>query len=77
VLSRSVIRASFSIVGSALPYSAIGCASSFVDDAVVVVVVDAPVVVVVDPPVVVVVVEVPLDDAGQVRELQSVSVGVP
>jgi hypothetical protein len=39
-----------------------------VDDAVVVVVVDAPVVVVV---------EVPVDDAGQVRALQSVYCGAP
>jgi hypothetical protein len=47
-----------------------------VDDAVVVVVVDASVVDVVDAPVVVVV-DVPVDDAGQVRALQSVSCGAP
>jgi hypothetical protein len=76
VLSRSDIRAEFSIVGSALPYSAIGCASSGVDDGVVVVVVDAPVVVVVEAPVVVVVV-VPVEDAGHDRALQFVSCGLP
>jgi hypothetical protein len=67
VLSRSVIRASFSMVGSPLPYWAMGSASRPVDE-------PAVVVVVVDPAVVVV---VPVVEPEQDRAPQFVSAGLP